>query len=148
MMTGDIKKRLSQLVEINRALADDLDVSRRIVAQLGSERDALQARVEVLETEVAMAPADTARETAGTRGKAKDELNREWERAMRGAEAATARANLAEERLRALSQRLCELEEERDTYKSKVDEMADAMAEIRYRLADLPNANPLYGMSF
>lgn len=38
-MIENIKERLSQLVEINRALAHDLDVSRRVAARLGRERD-------------------------------------------------------------------------------------------------------------
>ena len=38
-MTDETKKRITQLVEINRALAHDLDVSRRIVAELGNDRD-------------------------------------------------------------------------------------------------------------
>jgi chromosome segregation ATPase len=148
-MTGDIKKRLTQLVEINRALADDLDVSRRIVAEVGNERDALRARVEVLETEIEMAvPGDMAGKTSGTGESTTEDLSREWERALRGAEAATSRANLAEERLRIVAQRLCELEEERDSYKLKVDEMAEAMSEIRYRLAELPRSNNIHGLSF
>jgi len=38
-MNVEIKNRLTQLVEINRALVQDLDVSHRIIADLGSERD-------------------------------------------------------------------------------------------------------------
>ena len=42
-MIESIEKRLSQLAEINRALAHDLDISRRVAAELGRERDALQS---------------------------------------------------------------------------------------------------------
>ena len=48
MLTDTIaepKERELELVEINRALAQDLDTSRRLLAELGRERDALRQRV-------------------------------------------------------------------------------------------------------
>ena len=45
-MLAEIKQHIAQLAETNRAMVDDLDASRRIAAELGRERDALQRAVE------------------------------------------------------------------------------------------------------
>lgn len=157
-MNDETKKRLSQLVEINRALAHDLDVSRRIVAELGNERDALKDRVERLESEVEVAGSGlehqgqlSAKKILGelkeVRGIMK-EVREERDCALRGVEAATARANKAEDKLKAMASRMNELEKERDIYMLKVDEMAEAMIEIRYRLSELPRNEFAKGLSW
>jgi chromosome segregation ATPase len=50
-MTGEIKTKLAQLLEVNRALAHDLDLSHRLVTELGAERDELRERVARLDAE-------------------------------------------------------------------------------------------------
>lgn len=152
-MTDDIRKRLSQLVEINRALAHDLDMSRRIIAELGNERDSLIARIESLEVEIADAAhretedksrsdsVDLQCELIEERQKLR-EMNRQWTHTLKETEAAAQRANLAEERLYSLTTLLRETEEERDSYKVQIDEMTEAMDEIKYNLANLCYAPP------
>ncbi len=51
-MVSDTNRKLTQLVEINRALAHDLDLSRRLSSELSRDRDELLLQVEELENEV------------------------------------------------------------------------------------------------
>ena len=48
----DKNDRITQLIEINRALAHDLDMSRRFASDLGRERDALSVKVEELSDQI------------------------------------------------------------------------------------------------
>jgi chromosome segregation ATPase len=115
-MTGEIKTKISQLLEMNRALAHDLDVSHRCVAELSCERDVLRERVIRLESEIGQLEHRGARE-----GSLRE-----------------SRADLAEERLREMILRFRDVEEERDDIRLQLDEMTLAMDEIRSRLTNLP----------
>jgi len=130
-MTGEIKLQIEQLVEMNRALAHDLDLSHKIVAKLSNERDSLRAHVERLESGMHGRGAVRQRqESAG--------MQRQRNQAMRRAEEADRRASRVEQRLRELALRFGEVEEERDGFRLQLDEMNDAMEEIRLRLSQLP----------
>jgi chromosome segregation ATPase len=111
-MIREMKKSISQLVEINRALALDLDISRQAVARVSRERDQLSEKVaEIL-----------------------------WERKklLRSAEKAAQKANMAEEQLRRSKDRLHQVEKERDQIILQLEESNIAMDEIRSRLTCLP----------
>jgi hypothetical protein len=69
-MIENIKKHISQLGEINRALVHDLDVSRRIAAELGRDRDELMAERKILlrDAEAARARVVNAEQQLGVIG--------------------------------------------------------------------------------
>ncbi|MBW2277117.1 MAG: hypothetical protein JRF63_06470 [Deltaproteobacteria bacterium] len=146
-MTNEIKMQIDQLVEMNRALAHDLDLSHRIVAELSGERDSLREHVERLESGIkSRGEALRRSETLGA-GRMTNELGR-WRReaeeldrrrnaAVRQAEEADLRTHGVEQRLRELTLRFGSVEEERDDFRLQLGEMTEAMDEIRLRLGDL-----------
>ena len=90
------KDNLNELLEVNQALAQDLDVSRRLVAELGRERDALRRQVDELEARNA-ATAERARAAEQTLRALVGDLRRsEMERASLALERDDSVAALAE----------------------------------------------------
>ncbi len=156
-MISETKKRLTHLVEINRALSSDLDMSRRMITKLGRERDTLRGRVDTLEVEVANVTfGDTTEESPYDMEKMREELLeerykldaicRERDIALRDAETARARANLSEQRFRTLSNQVGEIEQERDDVVYQLEESNAAIDEIRCRLLSLPEGSSLDGL--
>jgi chromosome segregation ATPase len=140
-MITEIKERLKQLAEVNSALAQDLDVSRRVAAKLGRERDSLREQVKQLTRQQTPDPgADRLQRELALQRRQLKEFSREQDTALRDAQAARTRANLADERLTELWARLHQVEQERDEAMSQLSESTSAMDEIRSRLLNLPDA--------
>ena len=112
-MITETKRQVSQMVEINRALTQDLDISHRNAAEFARERDALVENIE--------------------------KMRHELDILLRDSDASRTRAHRAENQLSILAVQLQETEEERDDIKLQFDESASAMEEIRSRLVNLPN---------
>ncbi len=145
-MMDDTLRRLSQLVEINRSLADDLDASRRAAAAAERERDRLRDEVESLRETVSELRAQDAtgqlrrevRQLAGELLQAKEALVRvaaERESLADDIERSRARARMAEQRMSSGAGQLRRLEQERDELRQQLQESFLAMDEIRRRLA-------------
>jgi chromosome segregation ATPase len=145
-MMDDTLRRLSQLVEINRNLADDLDASRRAAASAERQRDRLQAEVESLRAKVSdLKSQDISGQLRREVKKMASELldtRQELERILRereaisaDIEAARARVRLADQRLRAGAEQLRRVEQERDDLRQQLEESFLAMDEIKRRLA-------------
>jgi chromosome segregation ATPase len=142
-MIAETKKKVVQLVEINRALAYDLDLSHRKTARLARERDALREEVEQLRGEVRAHRAASA-QTA-------DPLRDELEQALRLVEAlrfrledaeqlrveSTARAAQAEEQLDLVLSDLSRAEQERAVLRLQLEESEGSLEQIRVHLLDL-----------
>lgn len=151
-MITDTKKQLTQLVEINSELANDLDVCRRKITELNRERDTLTEKVARLEEKNgARFSADCRsvnvhdteqlrRQVMQTQRKA-EEMRRERDLAIRRTDEEKERADLAEQRLHTLTMKLREVVWERNEIMTQLDESTAAMDEIRYHLASSIN-NP------
>lgn len=138
----EIAQHVSTLVETNRALVDDLDITRRIVAEISRERDALREQVERLQ---ANAPGPrlvqgrdgSPLEVEEIRRQLADQmqqvhvLRRERDTLLRDAEAANARLRSTEDRASALSIELEEVARDRDDILVQLDQASVAMDEIR-----------------
>jgi chromosome segregation ATPase len=146
-MTTGIKDSVSQLAEINRALLEDLDLSRQRLAQYGSERDSLKAQVDELNQELrrlrsvrtegqgpAQQQADRLR-TALVKAEREIETLTEEREAM-GRDLCESRrwAELAEQKLHALAIEYVAMEEQKNYFERQVHELNDAMEDIRYSL--------------
>jgi chromosome segregation ATPase len=156
-MITETKKRLTHLVEINRALSSDLDISRRMITNLSRERDALRSRVDTLENEIesvtfAGTPKVSQCDVEGVREELLQEqykvnaICKERDIALRDAETAKARCNLTEQRFRSLIGQLDEVKLERDEVMVQLEESNAAFDEIRYRLVNLPEGSLLDGL--
>jgi len=145
-MMDDTLRRLTQLVEINRTLADDLEASRRTAAAVERERDRLQAETQELREKVSLLRSRDAsgqlrrevKKMAGELLHARQQLERiaeERESFAADLESARARAHLAEQRNRSGAEQLRRVERERDELEKQLQESFLAMDEIRRRLA-------------
>jgi len=146
-MIEEAKRRVTQLLEINRALTHDLDIGHRNAAQLARERDQLSAEVEELraenqrlqnpgaqpDCEIDAEALACALEEEQQRGEI---MGREMDVLLQDCEAARNRAYQAEESARALAAHLRDLEQERDNARMQLDESTMAMQAIRHRLHD------------
>ena len=153
-MITDTKKQLTQLVEINSELANDLDLCRRKITELNRERDTLTEKVARLEEENrAQYPVDyrsvkvheteqLQRQVMQTQRKA-EEMRRERDLAVRRTDEEKERADLAEQRLHTLTMKLREVVWERNEIMTQLDESTAAMDEIRYHLAASINSPDL-----
>ena len=150
-MIAEFKMQVSQLIEINQALAHDLDVCHRKAAELARAKEALQDDNEALQIEVKRLAAQERDEGAARveeqlRGEVKDRqrelarLRHDLEVQRRDAEVARMRATHAEEQFRLQRVKLDQLEQERDALKDQLDESVAAMDEIRSHLIALPAA--------
>jgi chromosome segregation ATPase len=138
----EIAQHVSTLVETNRALVNDLDITRRIVAEISRERDALREQVERLQ---ASAPGprllenspDRPLDLEAVRGQLAEQmqqvhsLRRERDDLLRDAEDARARLRSTEDRASALCIELEEVGRDRDDLLSQLDQASAAMDEIR-----------------
>jgi chromosome segregation ATPase len=138
----EMKKYIATLVETNRALASDLDSSRRVAATLGHQRDSLELEVARLRSDLdasAMAggpdhwrrEAEQLREELAEQKRELGQLRRERDERLRNAERDQARMRRAEERITSLTAALGRTEEERDVAQSQLEEAMDALDEIR-----------------
>jgi chromosome segregation ATPase len=125
----DVKKYIARLVETNRALASDLDASRRVAASLGHQRDAFELESTRLRSELeqsaALGPSsDSVRQQ--TR-----QLRAELAEQQRELEQNQARLRRAEERISSLTAALGRAELERDAMRRELEEFKDVMDQIR-----------------
>lgn len=138
----EIAQHVSTLVETNRALVNDLDITRRVVAEISRERDALREQVERLAGNAPAVSSDDAGETLGLelellRSKLAEQLQRvnvlrrERDEAVRDAKANDARLRSTEDRASALSIELEEVARDRDDILVQLDQASAAMDEIR-----------------
>lgn len=139
--TEDLKKYVATLVETNRALANDLDASRRVIASIGRERDALRHEISQIRSEserVASAGAlsewreDVERlmRTLADERAALEQLRQTQAQLLRDAKHDQAELRRAESEIDALTVALNRVEQERDTARLELDEATSAMAEI------------------
>jgi chromosome segregation ATPase len=151
-MINETAKHISQLVEINRALAEDLDVSRRFVADLGRERDSLTKQVKELKVARQHAVSNDSGivekmryEVGHMRQNLKksqgeiDILVSERDEILRTADIAINRADTADEYLRDLLAKYHEVEKDRDAYRMIVQGSSSAIEELRHRLSASPS---------
>lgn len=148
-MIAETQKNISQLVEINRALAHDLDVSRRVIAELGRDRETqcqhavgptVGTGIEVpgkLTEELRRENARLKRELAEEQ-RLSQTIRREMEVVLGDAEMAWERARYSEEQNGTLLAHFQRLEQERDDAVLQLEESTAAMDEIRHRLFTLP----------
>lgn len=148
-MIAETKNRLAQVVEINRALSQDLDVSRRQVAEISRDRDALRQKVETLEGQIQDAAfAPEPRSTRNEIESIREELTEAWRQTnmmmeeqtelMERAEHAQNRADQAEQQLHSMLVHLQRVEQERNQLSVSLEESQAAMMEIHTRLVQLP----------
>ena len=138
---SDMKKYVTTLVETNRALASDLDASRRVVAEVGRERDVLRREVARLrgESEDSVLAQSVERwrqdveqlrgALADERGQL-DELRQVRDELQRGADEERARLQRAEAQIDELTLALHRVEQERDSVQLQLEEATAALAEI------------------
>ena len=133
-MLTETKERIAQLVEINRGLAQDLDVSRRVVADISRERDVLREYVETLQSELqykgAMSDRAQLQQTI-----AMEEIHQERARVVHEAESVNARVAEVERQVISLASQLRQMAEERDDALYQLAETTAAMEEIHSRLS-------------
>jgi len=126
---ADVKKYIARLVETNRALASDLDASRRVAASLGHQRDAFELETTRLRSELeqsALGPTNSDSWRQQTR-----QLRAELAEQQRELEQNQARLRRAEERVSTLTAALGRAERERDAMRRELEEFRDAMDRIR-----------------
>jgi len=140
----DVKKHVATLVEANRALSTDLDSSRRAVAAIGRERDALRRELERLQSAHLSEPAPESarcrrtsmdsdyappvrgRYPRGEAAESRDPYGREFSRQRAdwdGRDWRSARSS-------SLVTSLRRAEQERDVALEQLDEALAAMADI------------------
>ncbi len=142
----DIQRRLDQLVATNRALASDLDVSRRMLADLGRERDTLARTARTLERAVQDARREAA-DAAPLRGELQElrsmvDLQRRHIESLSEQAADTEqllererhRVRAAEDGARRATRALHDMSCERDELARELADSLDAMDEIRDHL--------------
>lgn len=115
---AEMKSHVTQLIETNRALAHDLDTSRRIAAERDRERHEVGGQL------VSM------REQLADEQRAAKRWRRERKVLLHDAAAGKAQANRVQDRFRTLALRLRNLEQERNELKGELDETSAAMDEI------------------
>lgn len=154
-MIEEAKRRVTQLLEINRALTHDLDISHRNAAKLARERDALADEVDSLRSQIDLADQPRSAAPAGQpdtealmalaeEQHINEQLRAEIDVLLRDCEAARSRAYQAEERARVLAARLHQVEEERDAAEYQLGESTQAMESIRHRLYESLDSSLLW----
>jgi len=138
----EIAQHVSTLVETNRALVSDLDITRRIVAEISRERDALREQIERLQAnapgprlvhddeEPALGAGEMRRQLA-EQMQQMHSLRRERDELLRDAQDARVRLRSSEDRASALSIELDEVARDRDDILVQLDQASAAMDEIR-----------------
>lgn len=153
VIVAETNKGLMQLVEINRALAHDLDLSRRMVAELSREKEDLLNENEILRIEqqqfqmtenVWPRKEERGAVGSGDGDRLQEELRKKLHLAERDTVAERARADMAEQQLRLLESEFESLVRERNSIRARLDESNLAMEEIRYRLASSMGENMLF----
>lgn len=144
-MIIDIKEKLNQLIEINRGLVNDLDISRSVIAKLGREHDTLLEQVEGLrkenrdlqdkymKCEQQYLPDQFQPQMLQDQQKV-DEIRYELELAWQRVDQEKERAEHYEARVDALTRHLCEFAREHDEVLIQLDESETALNEIRNHL--------------
>jgi chromosome segregation ATPase len=138
----EIAQHVSTLVETNRALVSDLDITRRVVAEISRERDALREQVERLQSHapgprLVDSDEEPRNELELMRGKLAEQmqqvniLRRERDSLLREARDAGARLRSTEDRASALSIELEQVAQDRDDVLVQLDQASSAMDEIR-----------------
>jgi chromosome segregation ATPase len=125
---ADLKKYITMLVETNRALASDLDASRRVAASLGHQRDAFELetnrlRSELEQTTLSCNPDSWRQQIRQLRAEAAEQ--------QRELEQNQARLGRAEERVSTLTTALARAERERDAARRELEDFRDVMDQIR-----------------
>ena len=115
---AEMKSHVTQLIETNRALAHDLDTSRRIVAERDRERHTAGGELAKM------------REQLASEQRAAQRMRRERKVLLHDAAAGKAQANRVQDQFRKLALRLRDLERERDALRGELDETSAAMDEI------------------
>lgn len=144
-MINETTKNIEQLIEINRALAHDLDVSRRFIAEISRERDALRNEIDTLmekweQAAVNAAPAemDMMKRDLANQQRQITHMVEQRQGLIRETKAAMERKKQAEERLRLLLHKFHEMKDERDAYAIQLEESTAAMSEIKNQLTQMP----------
>ncbi len=123
----DVKKYIARLVETNRALASDLDASRRVAASLGHQRDAFEIETTRLRSELEQS-------TLGSNGESwrqqLRQLRSEFTEQQRELEQNQARLRRAEGRVSMLTAALDRAEREGDSMRRELEELRDVMEQI------------------
>jgi uncharacterized coiled-coil DUF342 family protein len=138
----EIAQHVSTLVETNRALVSDLDITRRIVAEISRERDALREQVATLKAsapgprlvhdgEASGPDVEKMRRQLAEQMQQLHVLHRERDDLLRDARDAHARLRSTEDRASALSIELEEVARDRDDILLQLDQASAAMDEIR-----------------
>ena len=146
-MTTEIKDRISQLAEINRALAEDLDVSHKIVAKQSGEQEELRRQIDELNREIRRLDSSRSGTEASSRREverlrmALSESQREVAKLTHERNAmfqdlaeSRRRADMAERKLYALAEQYVGLEAEKKDIEIQFNELSTAMKDIRYNL--------------
>lgn len=142
---ADIAERISELIETNQALLDDLREQERVEAALARQRDELRAEVEQLLGELrdlrpqrAPGPSRTdvenMRELLASEQRNARELQRERDRVSQDAALVREQLDPIQERMSTLTRATKELERERTEIATEVDATTSVMAEIRRTL--------------
>jgi chromosome segregation ATPase len=157
-MIAEAKQRIAQLVEVNRALTCDLDISHRNEAEAARQRDRLLDQVAALKVEVeqlktnrpvdqASGDLDSLRGELAREQDRSAELQRELDVVLLDSQAVRARAYRAEESLRLVDSRLEQLEEERNLAVAQLGDSTAAMEDIRCRLYESLDESMLWSVS-
>jgi len=125
---ADVRKYIARLVETNRALASDLDASRRVAASLGHQRDAFELETTRLRSELEQAALSSHSDSWHQQTR---QLRTELAEQQRELEQNQARLRRAEERVSTLTVALGRAERERDAIQRELDEFRAAMQQIR-----------------
>jgi chromosome segregation ATPase len=124
----DVKKYIARLVETNRALASDLDASRRVAASLGHQRDAFELETTRLRNELEQSALGSNSDSWRQQTR---QLRAELAEQQRELEQNQARLRRAEERVSTLTAALGRAERERDAMRRELEEFKDVMDQIR-----------------
>ena len=139
-MIAETHRRIAQLVEMNRALVHDLDLSRKATAQLARERDALRQQVETYRVQIARREA-VDRDENEVLGRRLMETERELSEIRDQLEILqreqAAAGDQAEEDLALALRTLEQLKRERDDLKQQLDESLASLEQIHFSLLDL-----------
>ena len=125
---ADVRKYIARLVETNRALASDLDASRRVAASLGHQRDAFELETTRLRSELEQSALNSNSDSWRQQTR---QLRTEFAEQQRELEQNQARLRRAEERVSTLTVALGRAERERDAVRRELQEFRDAMKQIR-----------------
>ncbi len=144
-VVAETNKNIYQLVEINRALAQDLDLSRRMVAELSRECDEYRDELDKLRNKLldgrppvmnnARLERDRVQHELSIRERETEKMRGEMDFLSRDTAAARTRAEKAEERLELIMTEFESVVRERDDAMNELAESTAAMEEIKHRLS-------------